>query len=238
MINIIDKDFLKDKAKRIGFDLTKEELEKFYLYADFLLEYNKKVNLTAIVEPKEVVIKHFLDSMILLKYINVLNNQKLLDVGTGAGFPGVVLKILKPDLEVFLLDSLNKRIVFLNELIEKLSLKNIYTYHDRVENFTKNNREKFDFITNRAFSNMPFIMEACVPSLKVSGILCPLRGKVLSEEEKEIDRICKILKCDLQSINNYNLFDYGERNIITIKKISQTSLKYPRLYSNMTKNPI
>ena len=149
--------------------LTGEKIEKFYNYMNLLIEWNKKINLTAIIEPKEIILKHFIDSLTILKYIK--NNETIIDVGTGAGFPGIPLKIVRDDLKITLADSLNKRINFLNEVISKLDLKNIDAIHTRAEELGKNKkyREKFDIATSRAVANMSTLSEYLIPFIKVEG---------------------------------------------------------------------
>ena len=174
--------FLKDLAKKINIDLSDEMINQFFVYKKLLLDWNEKINLTAITEETEVLIKHFIDSLTIEKYIP--QNARIIDVGTGAGFPGIPLKIVRPDIEVVLLDSLNKRINFLNEVIKECRLKNITTIHGRAEEIANKPeyREKFDISTARAVANISTLSELCTPFLKVGGIFVCMKAD--AKEEK------------------------------------------------------
>lgn len=209
-----------------GLVLTEEIYQKLDIYADFLVEYNKNVNLTAITEPQEILVKHFIDSILLCKYVDFPENSAVIDVGTGAGFPSVPLKIYRPDLKITLLDSLNKRITFLNMLCEKLEIKAEFI-HGRAEDFSKlpEYREKFDFATARAVANMSLLSELCIPFVKVGGTFAAMKGP--SEDISIGMNAVNILGGQLENDIRY-ILNGEDRRIVTVKKISQTPPKYPR----------
>lgn len=216
-----------------GLTLTKSIYDKLSVYSDFLVEYNKKVNLTAITKPEEILVKHFIDSIALLNYVDIPEGSTLIDVGTGAGFPSVPLKIYRQDIEITLLDSLNKRIVFLNELCSKLSI-NAEFIHGRAEDISKLSeyREKFDFATARAVANMSLLSELCLPFVKVGGKFVALKGP--SEDISLGFNAIKILGGNLVNETEYKIGN-EERKIVEVNKISQTSTKYPRNSSQIKK---
>lgn len=216
-----------------GLTLTKSIYDKLSVYSDFLVEYNKKVNLTAITKPEEILVKHFIDSIALLNYVDIPEGSTLIDVGTGAGFPSVPLKIYRQDIEITLLDSLNKRIVFLNELCSKLSI-NAEFIHGRAEDISKLSeyREKFDFATARAVANMSLLSELCLPFVKVGGKFVALKGP--SEDISLGFNAIKILGGNLVNETKYKIGN-EERKIVEVNKISQTSTKYPRNSSQIKK---
>ena len=160
---------MKQKAEEIDINLTVEQLWKFYSYMELLIEWNEKINLTAIIEPEEIILKHFIDSLTIYKYIE--KDNKVVDVGTGAGFPGIPLKIANPELKITLVDSLNKRLIFLQDVINKLQLKNVEIIHARAEDFGQNKkfREKFDIATSRAVANLSTLSEYLIPLVKLNG---------------------------------------------------------------------
>ena len=233
------KKVLYEKTKQIGIELKEEQLEKFYLYMNILLEWNEKINLTAITNEEEIILKHFVDSLTINKYIE--EGKSIIDVGTGAGFPGIPIKILREDLKVTLLDSLNKRINFLNEVIEKLDLKNIECIHGRAEEFGKNKnyREKYDLATSRAVANMSTLSEYLIPCVKVGGKVLAMKGDKAEEELEEAKKAIKLLGGKVENIDNFYLPDSDiKRNIIIIKKIEKTERKFPRKPGTPAKEPI
>ncbi len=223
-----------------GVEITDEIKKKLNLYGNLLLEWNEKINLTAITEPEEVLFKHFYDCILFLKHVKIPQNATLVDVGTGAGFPGMVLKIVRPDIDVTLLDSLNKRLVFLNEVIEKLDLKNIKTVHSRAEDAgnSKLHREKYDIATARAVANLPVLLEYCVPLVKIGGQFVSMKGPSGEEEAANSKNAVKTLGVNQPEIICETLNGDDKRTFIIFKKISQTSSKYPRKPSVISKQPL
>lgn len=221
----------------LSINISEKQLNDLDTYYKMLIEYNTHTNLTRITEEKEVYLKHFYDSLTLVKAVN-LNNQTLLDVGTGAGFPGLVLKIVFPNLKVVLLDSLNKRITFLNSVIEKLDLKNIKAVHDRAEEYAKDNKERFGIVTSRAVANLNMLSELCLPFLKIRGYFIPMKADA-KDELKNAQNAVKTLGGVIKDIINFQLpNDTGIRTLIKIEKVSKTSEKYPRKFAEIKKKPL
>lgn len=228
----------KEKARQIDIFLGEKQIEQFYQYLNLLLEWNEKINLTAITEPKEVILKHFIDSFTIQKYIQ--EGQKVIDVGTGAGFPGIPLSIIKQNTEITLLDSLNKRILFLNEIISSLQLKNIRTVHARVEEFAKNKkeRESYDIATSRAVAPLNVLLEYLLPLVKIGGKCICMKGSNI-EEIKEAENALTVLGGKIEKVENIILPNSDiQRNIILIKKEKETPAKYPRKPGTPSKEPI
>lgn len=226
-------------GKKINIKFTKEQLTKFYEYMNLLLQWNEKINLTAIIEPKEIILKHFIDSLTINRYLK--ENSKLADVGTGAGFPGIPLKIVRPDLKITLVDSLNKRINFLNEVITRLNLKEISTVHSRIEDFGKNKeyREKFDFVTARAVAHLSVLSEYLLPISKVGGKCICMKGSNVEEELDTGKNAIKILGGKINCIDQFELPESDIfRNIIVLDKIKNTSAKFPRKAGIPSKEPL
>lgn len=227
----------KDKANKINITISDEQIKEFYEYMNLLLEWNEKINLTAITEPKEVIMKHFIDSITVEKYIN--NSDLVADIGTGAGFPGIPLNIVKNNANYVLVDSLNKRINFLNEVINDLNLKNIKTVHSRVEDFAKNNREKFDVATSRAVAALNILLEYLLPLVKVGGICVCMKGSNIKEEVSNAKKALEVLGGKIEKIEEIVLPDSDvKRNIIIIRKVKNTPNKYPRKAGMPSKEPI
>lgn len=233
-------ELLFEEAKNHGLNLTENQLKKFKIYEDFLLEYNSHTNLTAIKEPEDIMIKHFLDSIILNNFLNIKQNAKIVDIGTGAGFPGVPLKIFREDIELTLIDSLNKRIVFLGQLMDKIGLSaNIF--HARAEELShkKEHREIYDFAVSRAVASLNILCELSIPYVKKGGFFVALKGANAQEELEKSENAIKILGCKLESIKTFELpKNKGLRNILIIKKTSNTPTKYPRNNSQISKSPL
>ncbi|MEG2426626.1 MAG: 16S rRNA (guanine(527)-N(7))-methyltransferase RsmG [Oscillospiraceae bacterium] len=235
----ISKELLKKTALNHGIELGELELDRFDKYAQLLIEWNSKINLTAITYPDEIVIKHFVDSLMLLNYLDMKDGSKLIDVGTGAGFPGVALLIARPNLDVTLLDGTKKKLNVIENILSELGLK-AQTVHSRAEEAGKmpEFREKFDFVTARAVSNLRELSEYCIPFAKVGGIFASLKSVGVAEELDGAKKAIKELGGELCCIEQYSLEGCGERAIVNIKKISQTSPKYPRASAQIAKNPL
>lgn len=212
-------------------DSQKEALEKYY---ELLIEYNKIMNLTRITSKEDVYLKHFYDSLTIVKAIDLNTVDNLCDIGTGAGFPGLVLKIVFPNLKVTLLDSLQKRINFLNQVIKELDLKDIEAIHKRAEEYAIINRNKFDLVTSRAVAHTSILLEYAIPITKVNGAFIPLKANV-DEELKEIDNAMKELNVILLDKYEFELpIEKSKRTILYFKKISDNT-KYPRKNSEISK---
>ena len=221
----------------LNIHLTKEALDALEIYASFLLEYNEHTNLTAIKTMSDIYLKHFYDSLTISKLAN-FTSGKLLDVGTGAGFPGMVLAICFPNLQVDLLDSNNKKIKFLEELIKKLNLTNVQTIYSRAEDYTRVNREKYDYVTSRAVADLRVLLELNIPSLKINGEFLVMKGNI-DEELKLSQNAIKKLFCTITKKEEFTLpFNSGTRNIMVINKNKETPSIYPRNYDKIKKRPL
>ncbi len=224
----------KDKLSEHNINLNNEQLEMFKKYSNFLREYNQKVNLTAITEEREIYSKHFYDSALVL--FDKEFEGSLIDVGTGAGFPGVVLKILKPNLSVTLLEPIGKRAVFLNELTKLLEL-DIEVVSLRAEEYVKDKRETFDFVVSRAVANLPVLSELCLPLVKIGGYFCALKGKNVDQELVLAKKAIETLGGEYQEQFHHTYDDQTRYNLF-IKKINKTNDKYPRNYGAIKKKPL
>lgn len=225
-------------CKKINIELTEKQIRQFIIYKDELKEWNEKINLTAITDDEEIILKHFIDSLTIEKYIG--ENDSIIDVGTGAGFPGIPIKIIKPNTEVTLLDSLNKRLLFLQDIIGKNSLQKISCVHGRAEDVSREtiHREMYDVATARAVANMSTLVELCLPFVKVGGKFICMKGNNI-EEVNDAKNAIKILGGEIDKIENINLPDSDiERNIIIIRKVRNTPKEYPRKAGTPAKNPI
>ena len=219
--------------------LSTEQAEMFFKYMNLLLEWNEKINLTAITDEEEVIVKHFVDSITISKYIPT--GTSLIDVGTGAGFPGIPLGIIRNDLEIVLLDSLQKRINFLEVVIRELGLENIKTVHARAEEFGKNNkyREKFDVATSRAVANLSTLSEYLLPLVKVGGVVICMKGCAIEEELNNSKKAINVLGGKVTQVFEFNLPKTDiKRNIVLVDKVSKTPAKYPRKPGTPSKEPI
>ncbi len=237
-----NKDFFKEllsQAQKIEIELNEEQIDIFYRYKQLLIEWNKKMNLTAITETKDIILKHFIDSLTIMKYIK--ENQKVIDVGTGAGFPGLPLKIANPTLNIVLLDSLNKRINFLNEVINQNNLKNIKAIHNRIEQTAREEqyREGFDIVTSRAVANLAVLAEYMLPFAKIGGKCICMKGSEIEEELENSKNAIKLLGGKIIKIDSFELpQDNIKRNIIIIEKEKNTPNKYPRKPGTPSKEPL
>lgn len=230
---------MQEKAGVLGVRFSMEQTEQFFEYMKLLIEWNEKINLTAIIEPEEIILKHFIDSITILKEIE--KDSKLVDVGTGAGFPGIPLSIMEPSLKITLVDSLNKRLIFLEEVINKLNLKNVELVHARAEEFGQNKqyREKFDIATSRAVANLSTLSEYLIPLVKINGKVLSMKASDAQEEINDAKKAIEILGGKIEKVEEFNLpqSDIG-RTIITIRKEKQTPSKYPRKPGTPSKEPI
>ena len=232
---------LKKDALLFGVELNETQLSQFYTYYEMLIEWNEKINLTAITDFDEVLKKHFLDSIAIGRILNQNDIISILDIGTGAGFPGIPIKIAFPNVEITLMDSLNKRVNFLNEVIEKLSLKKISAIHGRAEDFAKKDlmREKFDLCVSRAVANLSSLSEFCLPYVKVGGRFVSYKSEKAKEELDTSKNAIFILgggnvKCDEFSLPDTDF----NRTFVTIEKVKETPGKYPRKAGTPIKQPL
>lgn len=231
-----EKEFITELNK-LNIEVTPLMLERLEKYYNLLIEYNQKINLTRITEKQDVYLKHFYDSITLIKAIDLNQNLKICDIGTGAGFPGLVLKIVFPNLQITLVDALNKRINFLNIVIKELNLKNINTVHDRAEIFIRKNNETYDLITCRAVSKLNIISELCIPGLKINGYFIPMKANI--DEEIKNTKYLQTLGAKIENIITFKLPKQDiNRNLIIIKKIRKTDNNYPRNYDKILKHPL
>ena len=230
-----EKIFLENSDKM---QIEVKNIEKFYKYMQLLLEWNEKINLTTIVEPEQIIVKHFLDSLTIKKYIE--DEKNIIDVGTGAGFPGMPLAIEKNN-NVTLLDSLNKRINFLNDVKEKIGLENVVTVHSRAEDAAKDKkyRECFDYAVSRAVAPMNVLLEYLLPFVKVGGKVICMKGPNVKEEMDNSEKVAKILGGKIEKVEELEIPEIDmKRTVVIVKKIEKTSSKYPRKDGTPSKEPL
>lgn len=233
------RQLLIEQAKEFGIKIKAHEAEKFQRYMELLLEWNEKINLTAITEPKEIVLKHFIDSLTLLAAVSIKPQAKVVDVGTGAGFPGIPLKILRPDIELTLLDSLNKRLLFLKEVCSELGISGEFV-HKRAEEagLQKNMREKYDIAIARAVAPLSVLAEYCVPLIKMKGLFIAMKGPGIKEEMKSGENALELLGANEGKVHTLQLGEAGERNLLVVQKINFTPRGYPRHGGTIAKHPL
>lgn len=231
------KEFIQE-INKLGIQLTDEQLHQLDKYYQLLVEWNKVMNLTGITEEKEVYLKHFYDSLTIAKVIDLTKEKSLCDVGSGAGFPGMVLKIVFPNLKVTLVDSLNKRIKFLTEVANELNLKDIALVHARAEDFAKNNREKFDVVTARAVAPINVLLEYCLPLIKVGKYFIALKGNISQEIILLNNSLTKIGGKLINSQEFLLPIENSNRSLLVITKENPTSKKYPRHPKDIKINPL
>ena len=219
-------------------EISEEKMQKFYQYMKILLEWNEKINLTAITEEEEIIKKHFIDSITISKLIK--ENSTVIDVGTGAGFPGIPLAIIK-NIEVTLLDSLNKRINFLNEVKEKINIDNVTTIHGRAEEIGQNKkyRESFDYAVSRAVAPINVLLEYMLPLVKEGGYCLCMKGPKIIDEIKGIETVAKKLGGEFIEIKELKVANENtEKNVVIVKKVEKTNKKYPRKPGTPSKMPL
>lgn len=230
---------MKDFCQKIDVEITDEQISKFYKYMELLVDWNNKMNLTAITEPNDIILKHFIDSITIENSIK--NDSKVIDVGTGAGFPGIPLSIIRNDLKITLMDSLNKRINFLDEVIKENCLNNVDTIHSRAEELGRNKdyREQFDVATSRAVASLDVLLEYMLPFVKVGGDCVCMKGSNIDEELENSKKALTLLNGKIENIIKFELpeSDYG-RNIIVVKKTASTPGRYPRKPGTPSKEPL
>ena len=231
---MIENEFIK-YIEDLGITCDDDKLSRLNKYYEMLVEYNKVMNLTGITDKKQVYLKHFYDSLTIAKVINFNEYNTLCDIGTGAGFPGLVIKILYPHLRITLVDSLNKRINFLNDVIKELGLTDIETVHARIEDYAYNNKDRFDIVTARAVAPLNILLEYAIPITKVNSYFIAMKGKI--EDETTYSNALRVLKSEVEEIKEFKLpIENSDRTIYKIKKISKNNGKYPRKPSEIKKN--
>ena len=227
-----------EELQKLNIEITDKQLKDLETYYEMLIEYNKKMNLTGITEKEQVYLKHFYDSLTIMKIIDLKEQETLCDIGTGAGFPGMVLKIFFPKLKVTLVDSLNKRVEFLKDVKKKLNLENLEIIHSRAEEFAKENIEKFDVVTARAVAHLSILLEYSLPMIKINKYFIAMKGNI-KEELEESKNAIKILNSKLEKVIEFKLpIEESTRNLVKIVKISKTNTKYPRKYSEIKKKKL
>ena len=232
-------DQFKKGLSDLNINLTEKQIEQFLKYYEILVETNKVMNLTAITEFDEVIEKHFLDSLSLVRVFDLNRNVKILDLGTGAGFPGIPLKITFPEIDIVLADSLNKRVKFLNEVVETLQLKQVETVHGRAEELAKNKkyREQFDLCTSRAVANLSSLSEYCIPFVKEGGKFISYKSGEIEEEVDQAKRAIHVLGGKLDRVYKFDLHEQ-KRSFVIIEKVKKTPAVYTRKAGTPTKEPL
>jgi 16S rRNA (guanine527-N7)-methyltransferase len=234
-------DILNKASNNEGLEYNEKKHGQFMRYKELIKEWNEKVNLTAIKEDEEIVKKHFIDSMKVFKFDKLKDAKSVIDIGTGGGFPGIPMKIMKPEINIVLLDSLNKRIKFLNEVIKELNLEGIKAIHGRAEDFAQEveYRGKFDVAVSRAVANLTVLSEFCIPYVKVGGYFVAMKGPAVEEEIKQSKNAIRMLGGRVEHIEKVQIEDSDlNHNLVIISKISETNKKYPRKAGMVTKSPL
>lgn len=234
----MNKEEFKIELEKLSLSVTNTQLDQFHRYFQLLVEWNKVMNLTGIVEEKEVYLKHFYDSLTICKAFDFNGIYTVCDVGSGAGFPGIPLKIMFPNLQITLVDSLQKRVTFLEKVVEELHLEKIKVIHSRIEDYAKDNRESFDIVTARAVASLPILLEYCIPLVKEKGYFLPMKAGI-EEELNNSKRALSILDSEVIEIFSFLLpKENSIRNILKIQKQKKTNNKYPRKFSEIKKKPL
>ncbi len=236
---MIDRSYLKALAASLGVSLDDRALERFDLYARLLCDWNEKINLTAITDPQEICVKHFADSLSVLAKVEISQDAKLIDVGTGAGFPGLALKIARPDLRVTLLDSTKKKLMVLDDISQKLEL-DVELLHKRAEEAGQSRpyREQFDIATARAVANLAVLSEYCLPFVKVGGRFLAMKSAKTQEELAGAKKAIGQLGGRVETVHTLQLETAGERTILELKKQSPTPAPYPRPSAKIARFPL
>lgn len=236
---MIDRELLKNGANSLGIALSEEQLEQFDIYAENLVYWNERINLTAITDPEGIVKKHFIDSLALLQYCDIKTGAKMIDVGTGAGFPGLAIKIARPDIKITLMDSTQKKLGVIEDILGKLSL-DANIIHARAEEagHDASLREQYDFATARAVSNLRDLTEYCLPFVTIGGNFISMKGADAKSELKIAEHAIEVLGGKVAKFNEYELDGCGERAVINILKVSKTPTNYPRPKGKMQKQPL
>jgi 16S rRNA (guanine527-N7)-methyltransferase len=232
---------LEKILKSANLECTSEQLENFVIYKNMIQEWNKKINITSITEDEEIYMKHFVDSIIVKNYFDMDKVDKMIDIGTGGGFPGIPLKIISDEMEVTLLDSLNKRIIFLEEVVEVLGLENVDMIHGRAEDYGSNDeyREQYDLSISRAVAPLNILSEYCIPFVKVGGCFISMKSGDVEKEIEESEKALEILGGRIKETIKYKLPGTDiSRSIIIIEKFRDTPDKYPRKAGKPTKKPL
>ena len=228
----------KNELEKLNINVNNTQLKQLEDYYNLLIEWNNKINLTAITEKDQVYLKHFYDSLTITKIINLNEIDSLCDIGTGAGFPGMVIKILFPNINVTLVDSLNKRIEFLKIVKERLKLNKLEIYHDRAEEFAHNNIEKFDVVTARAVANLSTLLEYSIPMVKINKYFIPLKSNVDEEIINSKNALEKLNSIIEEKIEFLLPIENSKRTILKIKKVGKTNNRYPRKYKEIKEKPL
>jgi 16S rRNA (guanine527-N7)-methyltransferase len=234
-------DIMNKACNNEGLEFNEKKYGSFMRYKDLIKEWNQKINITAIKEDEEIVKKHFIDSIKVFKFKELKHAKNVIDIGTGGGFPGIPMKIMKPEMNIVLLDSLNKRIKFLNEVIKDLKLEKIKAIHGRAEDFAQETqyREKFDIAVSRAVANLTVLSEFCIPYVKVGGYFVAMKGPAAEEEIKCSKNAIRMLGGRIEHIEKVQIEDSDlNHNLVIIKKITETHKKYPRKAGMVTKDPL
>ncbi|MBI6872834.1 16S rRNA (guanine(527)-N(7))-methyltransferase RsmG [Clostridium aciditolerans] len=234
-------DIMNSACSDVGLSMDNKIYEKFIDYKELIKFWNEKVNLTAIIDDEQIIKKHFIDCIKIFKFSPLKEAKSIIDVGTGAGFPGIPIKIVKPDVNMILLDSLNKRINFLNEVINKIDLKNITTIHGRAEDFSRKSeyREKCDAAVSRAVANLAVLSELCIPYVRVGGYFVAMKGPSVDDEIKEGKNAVSILGGKIEDIVKIEIENSDlNHNLVIIKKVKETPKVYPRKAGTAAKKPL
>lgn len=232
------KELLIDGLKKQNIQICSSDADRFLRFSEYLLEQNKVMNLTAIKDPKEVITKHFLDCVYLAK-VEDLSDKKVIDIGCGAGFPGIPLKLIEKSMDITLLDSLGKRIKFLNKFIQQEDIDSIIAVHDRAEEYVKDKREQYDIAVSRAVARLNLLSELSLPYVKVGGKFIAMKSSHCDEEINEATKAIQILGGKIEKIEDYEIpFDEITHRLVVIEKVRPTPVKYPRRFDKISKAPL